>query len=361
MVELKGKIVSGLKKAALFVQLDWVQAQCSEKLGFNPYPGTLNLEVSAEFLSAIEAMYMQDGIELTSPDPAFCSGKVLIADIEGISGAVMIPEEDVRVHENNIVEVIAPQRLKDALGVEEGEMISLNVDLPQSQKVKEKMRVDAVIFDLDGTLIDSTEIYFKIFETIFDNLQIPHIPREDVLNAAQNGEFNWDDVLPIEIIDRKEDIISEAKRLRDEYYLEKFSKELKIIKGADEVLRKIASSSMKLGLVTTTPGQDLVHKLHPLKRAGVDNVFEVIITTDDVKEIKPAPEPLVECGKRLGVDMKRCVYIGDALVDMRAGKAAEMKTIGVLTGFNDYESLVNENPDAVIYSVRELWDVVAIG
>ncbi len=358
---LKGKIVSGVKKAVFFVQLDWVQDQCLEKLGFNPYPGTLNLEVSSKYIPVIEAMYKQDGIELTSPDPAFCSGKVLRANIKGISGAIMIPEEKVRAHGNNIVEVIAPQRLKNSLGVEEGEMVSLNVYFPQSQKVKEKINIDAVIFDLDGTLIDSTEIYFKIFETIFDNLEIQHLPRKDVLNAAQDGEFSWDDVLPKEIINRKDEIISEAKKLRNEYYLEKFSKELEIIKGSDEILKKIASSPMKLGLVTTTPRQDLIHKLHPLKRAGVDNLFEVIITTDDVKEKKPAPEPLVECGKRLGVDMKRCVYIGDALVDVRAGKAAGMKTICVLTGFNDYASLVNENPDSIIYSVKELGEVVEVG
>jgi len=361
MIEIKGRIVSGLKKAAFFVQLDWVQEQCSEKLGFTPYPGTLNLELSSEYVSVIEEIQKLDGIELTSPDPAFCSGKVLHANIEGISGAIMIPADEVRIHKNNIVEVIASQRLKDVLNVEEGDYISLNVDLHQSQKIKERLRVDAVIFDLDGTLIDSTEIYFKIFETIFDNLDIPHIPRVNVLNAAQNGEFNWDDVLPMEIIDRKEEIMTEAKKLRNEFYLKDIRKELELVKGADHILRKVASSSMKLALVTTTPRQDLIHKLYPLKRENVDNLFEVIITTDDVKKIKPSPEPLVQCGERLGVGMDRCVYVGDARIDIRAGKAAGMKTIGVLSGFDNFESLINERPDAIIGSVNDLWDVVELG
>ena len=54
MVELKGKIISGLKKAAFFVQLDWVQEQCNAKLGFYPYPGTLNIEVSSEDFPIID-------------------------------------------------------------------------------------------------------------------------------------------------------------------------------------------------------------------------------------------------------------------------------------------------------------------
>jgi HAD superfamily hydrolase (TIGR01509 family) len=357
---LKGKIISGLQKAAFFVQLDWVQEQCNAKLGFKPYPGTLNLQVLPEDVPVIKEISKRDGIELTSPDPSFCSGKVLLATVEGLSAAIMIPEEEVRVHGNNIIEVIAPERLKDVLGVKEGDLVSLSVDFHQTQKKEERLSVDAVIFDLDGTLIDSTEIYFKIFETIFDNLDIPQIPRKNVLNASKDGAFSWDDILPIEIMDRKEEILFEAQKLRDEYYLKKIRTELEIIKGADEVLRQIASSPMKLGLVTTTPRQDLVHKLHPLKRAGVDNLFEATITTDDVKEIKPAAEPLVECGKRLGVTMNKSVYIGDACIDIRAGIAAGMKTIGVLTGFDDYESLKEEGPDAIIYSVRELWDVVLL-
>jgi HAD superfamily hydrolase (TIGR01509 family) len=115
---------------------------------------------------------------------------------------------------------------------------------------------------------------------------------------------------------------------------------------------------MKLGLVTTTPRQDLIHKLYPLRRAGVDDLFEVTITTDDVKEKKPAAEPLIECGRRLGISMNRSVYIGDACIDIRAGKAAGMKTIGVLTGLDDYDSLMEEGPDAIIDSVRELWSVI---
>ncbi len=58
--------------------------------------------------------------------------------------------------------------------------------------------------------------------------------------------------------------------------------------------------------------------------------------------------------------MNRSVYIGDACIDIRAGIAAGMKTIGVLTGFDDYESLREEGPDAIIHSVRELWDVVLL-
>lgn len=62
---------------------------------------------------------------------------------------------------------------------------------------------------------------------------------------------------------------------------------------------------------------------------------------------------MIDCGKRLGVAMDKSVYMGDSRTDIRAGKAAGMKTIGVQTGMDDYESLKKENPDRIIDGVVE--------
>jgi CTP-dependent riboflavin kinase len=125
---LRGKIVSGVKEGAFFTQLDWVQEQCEEKLGFRPYPGTLNLEVLSECLPIIEAMQELEGIALSSPDPVYCSGKTLPIMIEGISGAIIIPAEDLRVHGKSIVEIIAPLGLRDRLNLKDGDAVTVLVD-----------------------------------------------------------------------------------------------------------------------------------------------------------------------------------------------------------------------------------------
>lgn len=125
---LTGKIVSGIKQGAFFTQLDWVQEQCLEKLGFKPYPGTLNLEIAHENMAIIEDLRPQEGVELVPPDSNFCSGFVFPITVEGISGAIVTPAEDVRVHGKNIIEIISHLGLKDALGVEDGDYVSLIVD-----------------------------------------------------------------------------------------------------------------------------------------------------------------------------------------------------------------------------------------
>jgi CTP-dependent riboflavin kinase len=122
---ITGKIVSGAGQGAYFTQIDWVQQQCHEKLGFKPYPGTLNLEISARDLPIIEFLDREKQIELISPDSKFCDGKAVAVSLGEISAAIIIPEEKVRVHPKNIIEIIAPLNIKTALNVADGDNISL--------------------------------------------------------------------------------------------------------------------------------------------------------------------------------------------------------------------------------------------
>jgi CTP-dependent riboflavin kinase len=125
-----GKIISGEKKGAFFTQLDWVQNQCQEKLGFKPFPGTLNLEIKAAKIPDIEALLKKHGLELMPPDSNFCTGHVYPVNIMGVSGAIVAPAEDVRVHDKNILELIAPICLKEALDVDDGDEIMLVAKFP---------------------------------------------------------------------------------------------------------------------------------------------------------------------------------------------------------------------------------------
>ena len=124
---IPGKILSGAGQGAFFTQLEWVRAQCLEKIGFAPWPGTLNLEIQTKQVSLIEEMRLKNGIELISPDKNYCSGYVMPVSVGGISAAIVIPAEDVRVHEKNVIEIIAPRRLKEALEVKDGDTITITI------------------------------------------------------------------------------------------------------------------------------------------------------------------------------------------------------------------------------------------
>ena len=124
---IAGTIVTGAKKGAFFTQLDWVQEQCQKKLGFKPYPGTLNLKIEKEKIPLIEVVYQQRGIEIVAPDSNFCTGHLYPVSVMGVPGAIVAPAEDVRVHGQNILEIIAPTSLKEALDVDDGDQVVLTL------------------------------------------------------------------------------------------------------------------------------------------------------------------------------------------------------------------------------------------
>ena len=224
---------------------------------------------------------------------------------------------------------------------------------------QKKLKVSAVIFDLDGTLIDSIDIYFAIVEEALERLNLPAVSRSQILAAAESEDFKWELVLPQEVLNRKERIIDDAWTVINEIAPQMFADNLYLIQGAERIVENMASNGLKIGLVTSTQRKYLAIKMQPLKDAGVDHLFEAIITTDDVSKRKPAPDPLVTCAQQLDIKPDNCAYVGDTTTDIKAGKAAGMRTVGVLTGFDDYESLNRENPDAIIDSIQMLGSVIA--
>ena len=128
--EISGKIISGAKQGAYFTQLDWVQIQCQQKLGFRPYPGTLNLEIATENAARLETGLVRKGIELVSPESNYCSGAVIPLTVDGIACALVAPAEEVRLHPRNIIEIISRLGLKDALDVDDGDWVTVMIESP---------------------------------------------------------------------------------------------------------------------------------------------------------------------------------------------------------------------------------------
>jgi phosphoglycolate phosphatase len=226
--------------------------------------------------------------------------------------------------------------------------------------VNKKLKVKAVLFDLDGTLIDSAPIYYQIIDIVFERLGVPPVSRETLQEAMDDGDFDWDYVLPDPMKSRKEELIAEARTIIDDIAPPMFRKQIKLIPGAADILKWIAARGLKIGLVTSTPTDYIAGKLAPLKKAGVDNLLEVVITADDVVNKKPHAEPLIKGCRKLQVASEQCVYVGDTRVDIRAGYAAGMKTVGVLTGFDLFKALEKEKPDAIIDSIALLEDTIII-
>ena len=126
---LSGTVVSGARKAAFFTQLDWVRSQCLHHLGFEPFPGTLNLRLAEQDESSASRVLNLPGLPLLPPAEASCAGRVYPVSIGAIPGAIVVPEETVRIHDSGVLEILAPVSLREALHLEDGDRVSLAVRL----------------------------------------------------------------------------------------------------------------------------------------------------------------------------------------------------------------------------------------
>ncbi|MBN1103268.1 MAG: HAD family hydrolase [Deltaproteobacteria bacterium] len=221
--------------------------------------------------------------------------------------------------------------------------------------------IGAVIFDLDGTLLDTREILFNVVERALESVDLPMVSREVLVEAASEGDFDWNRVLPTLSESGREEIIVRIRAVIGEIYPRLLKERATLIPGAARLLRVLSETGTKIALVTSTPKRYMDIKLRVLRSSGIEALFDVILGADDVEKKKPDPEPLLECARRLGIAPGECVYIGDMRMDIRAGKSAGMKTVGVLTGFDNPMTLEVESPDVIVDTVAVLGETFGLG
>ena len=104
--------------------------QCAEKLGFIPFPGTLNLEIVADDLGLMTNLKNEKGMELLPPDQNFCIATVFPIHIGDYEGAVVVPAEGANIHNEKIVEIISGENLRSALNIEDGDLVTIRFEKP---------------------------------------------------------------------------------------------------------------------------------------------------------------------------------------------------------------------------------------
>jgi HAD superfamily hydrolase (TIGR01549 family) len=181
-------------------------------------------------------------------------------------------------------------------------------------------QVKAVIFDLDGTLLDSFSVHYEVFEMMFAAFGI-RIEKQKFLNAYSP---NWYEVykamgLPQDQWQAANDLWLEEAQKRDPLL---FSDTL-------GVLTKLRDSYL-LGLVTSG-SKSRVEK--DLNRTGIKKYFKTIVTGDDIENPKPHPEGLEIAMREMGVTPKNTIYVGDAYDDFKMAAQAGVTFIGVSSEF----------------------------
>jgi len=302
MTVIQGQLVRGLGKAADFTRIDWVRRQLIEYAGIDPYPGTVNLTLGNNANRARWRNWRDLPCHVLVPaDAAFCSARCYPARIPGrIPAAVVLPE--IAAYPEDKLELVAALPVREHLSLAESALLTVALCRP--------FRAKAVLFDLDGTLIDSVGAYLEVARIVAQPHGLEVIERH-VRQALATGNNFWRDVVPE---DRK-DAHAIMKAL-PAHAMREWPRVLrergKVFEGTARTLDAIKRLGIRLGIVSGARPE----VLELLRKNNVLDSFDLIVLGVDVSSRKPDPEGIVKCLSELGVAPDAAVYVGDTPVDI---------------------------------------------
>ena len=207
------------------------------------------------------------------------------------------------------------------------------------------MRFPVVLFDLDGTVIDSGAIILASMRHAAMEVLGAEVADEELM-AAVGGpglEAQMRALAP----DRVDELVSVYRA-----HNEPLHDELACCAGMEDVLVRLRDEGRRLGIVTAKRRQTVELAF---ARLPIEHLFETVVGGDETERHKPDPEPLLLALERLDARPEDAAYVGDAPFDIKAAKAAGMFAIGATWGgIHARERLAAEEPDALVDTAEEL-------
>ncbi len=194
-----------------------------------------------------------------------------------------------------------------------------------------------ILFDMDGTLIDSTDAIYKSFTQVFIDNNMPILSKKEVskfIGYTLNDMFKF--------FGAKEEYIEKYCNEYKNHYIKICNRFTYLIPNVlDSIM--LASNFAHLGIVTTKSSNS---SKELLTYFGIDKYFKTIIGKEDVNHTKPHKEPIIKAldSMKLNVNKNKIYMIGDTILDLQAAKSAEIIGIGVLSGYGEIQDLKSISP-----------------
>jgi beta-phosphoglucomutase family hydrolase len=186
----------------------------------------------------------------------------------------------------------------------------------------------AVIFDIDGTIVDNMHLHAEAFAVFAERHGLPLLTQED--RARLDGRRN-SEIFPILF---KRDVARDEwlayEHEKEGLYRELSRGRLAPMKGLQRLIERLKEDGIPMALATSAPKPNVTHTLAELDLTGA---FAIIVRGDEVARGKPAPDVFIEAARRLGVDPADCLVFEDAPMGIEAAQAAGMRVVALTTSF----------------------------
>ncbi len=208
----------------------------------------------------------------------------------------------------------------------------------------------ALLFDLDGTLVDTSADFVAVVNSMRAADGMPALPEDAIRNTVSDGARA---LIALAYSLKEGDALFEEKRQQLlNQYEDELGKQAKLFAGFVDLLATLERNNIAWGIVTNKPSR-FTDPL--LQRLNIKPSRGVAICPDHVTHTKPHPEPLLLAASRLGLTPAQCIYAGDHLRDIESGRNAGMATIACAYGYiKPIENINDWQADFIVNSVAEL-------
>jgi HAD superfamily hydrolase (TIGR01509 family) len=216
----------------------------------------------------------------------------------------------------------------------------------------------AVIFDIDGTIVDSFRTYRKVFNEGIAAYGMEPVS-ESLLDGCLRRGMGLRAILERIFPDGTEEAVYDACRDRIKYLYRRIEgEEVRSYPGIDELFTGLRDRGIRIGIATgrmSTPEDEWER----FRRLGLNHFLGTIVTSHEIARRKPAPDVIIECARRLGLPTSACIAVGDTGNDIIAAKSAGAIAVFVRTGNEDEEVLMKAGPDFILESTSGLLGLLA--
>ncbi|MGH4051566.1 MAG: HAD family hydrolase [Clostridium sp.] len=187
----------------------------------------------------------------------------------------------------------------------------------------------AVIFDMDGVIIDSEPTHMKLENETYKELGIKVTQDEHHSFVGATSNYMWETLKNKYKLNQTLDELIEYDRSKYFKYLNSDECEITLIDGVKDLIKDFHENGLKLAIASSSP-LDVIMAI--AKKFQVEEYFEVFVTGDYVQRSKPEPDIFLFALKKLGVSADNCIVIEDSHNGVRAAKKAGMKCVGINSG-----------------------------
>lgn len=213
-----------------------------------------------------------------------------------------------------------------------------------------KMKYKAVLFDLDGTLLDTLEDLADSMNAVLWQMNSPvHPPSSYKLFVGEGVEYLVYQALPAD--QRQPGTIKKCVALMRTEYAKRWANKTRVYPGIEELLEELASREIKISILSNKPDdftKAIVQKLFPKQP------FEVVLGSHSSRPKKPDPKPALEISRKCSIPPDEFIFLGDTKVDMQTACSAQMYPIGALWGFRMRDELLASGAKHLIQKPDEL-------